>query len=281
MQHIALGCVTINKFATRSRIEAFGNPPPGVLTFGIPMENCEPFAWRHLPSPGNTIQIYQPHTELELVTRPVFQATDVSVTRDRMEKFCSLLELPDIDKIIGGREMAACRRQDIGAIRSRLAYVCQVLSLHPEKLENDIALQNIVTYEIPALIVSALTSLPDREIRPTPGQRDKLIRKALEFMQESAGRATSVEAVCAEIGIGIRSLQRAFRDRYDITPKRYLQAQRLNRVYHNLLFARPHTTTVAEAASIQGFWHMSQFASDYRRFFGELPSATLSRSPGC
>lgn len=26
-----------------------------------------------------------------------------------------------------------------------------------------------------------------------------------------------------------------------------------------------------------GYWHMSQFASDYRRMFGELPSDTLKQ----
>jgi hypothetical protein len=28
----------------------------------------------------------------------------------------------------------------------------------------------------------------------------------------------------------------------------------------------------------KGYWHMSQFAADYRRLFGELPSSTLHRS---
>jgi AraC family ethanolamine operon transcriptional activator len=32
---------------------------------------------------------------------------------------------------------------------------------------------------------------------------------------------------------------------------------------------------INEIANRWGFWHMSQFAADYRRFFGELPSETL------
>ena len=36
-------------------------------------------------------------------------------------------------------------------------------------------------------------------------------------------------------------------------------------------------TRVADVAAQWGFWHMGQFAADYRRRFGELPSETLRR----
>jgi len=35
---------------------------------------------------------------------------------------------------------------------------------------------------------------------------------------------------------------------------------------------------VADVANRHGFWHMGQFAKDYRKTFGELPSETLKRS---
>jgi AraC family ethanolamine operon transcriptional activator len=35
--------------------------------------------------------------------------------------------------------------------------------------------------------------------------------------------------------------------------------------------------SIIELAGIHGFWHMGQFAADYRRIYGELPSDTLKR----
>ncbi|MCK5375915.1 MAG: helix-turn-helix domain-containing protein, partial [Acidobacteria bacterium] len=32
---------------------------------------------------------------------------------------------------------------------------------------------------------------------------------------------------------------------------------------------------VTDVANNWGFWHMGQFAADYRKMFGELPSQTL------
>ncbi len=60
-----------------------------------------------------------------------------------------------------------------------------------------------------------------------------------------------------------------------MTPKSYLQSLRLNDAYKILLQSYPETTKVTDVALSQGYWHMSQFAADYHRQFGELPSATL------
>jgi AraC family transcriptional regulator, ethanolamine operon transcriptional activator len=35
--------------------------------------------------------------------------------------------------------------------------------------------------------------------------------------------------------------------------------------------------TIQDIASHWGFWHLSQFAQDYRQLFGELPSDTLHK----
>ena len=44
--------------------------------------------------------------------------------------------------------------------------------------------------------------------------------------------------------------------------------------------AADETEGVADIANGWGFWHMGQFAADYRRQFGELPSETLARRAG-
>ncbi|GAG76698.1 unnamed protein product, partial [marine sediment metagenome] len=35
--------------------------------------------------------------------------------------------------------------------------------------------------------------------------------------------------------------------------------------------------SIIELAGVNGFWHMGQFAADYRRIYGKLPSETLNR----
>jgi AraC family ethanolamine operon transcriptional activator len=73
-----------------------------------------------------------------------------------------------------------------------------------------------------------------------------------------------------------RSLRYAFRDLLDTTPTAYLKAQRLNRAHHALRQADPSRVLVKQVALANGFWHLGQFAADYKRLFGESPSETLA-----
>jgi AraC family ethanolamine operon transcriptional activator len=61
-----------------------------------------------------------------------------------------------------------------------------------------------------------------------------------------------------------------------MSPHAYLKAQRLNRVREDLKSALGDAGTVAAIAQRWGFWHTGNFAADYRRQFGELPSQTLN-----
>ena len=43
----------------------------------------------------------------------------------------------------------------------------------------------------------------------------------------------------------------------------------------DFLNAATTSHTITDLATQWGFWHMSQFAADYKRLFGELPSETI------
>jgi AraC family ethanolamine operon transcriptional activator len=60
-----------------------------------------------------------------------------------------------------------------------------------------------------------------------------------------------------------------------MNPKAYINAVRLNAVHKQLRVAKAGNLFVADAANAWGFWHMGQFAADYRKLFGENPSQTL------
>jgi len=54
-----------------------------------------------------------------------------------------------------------------------------------------------------------------------------------------------------------------------------LRTIRLNGARRDLRNAASCHATVQDIAAAWGFWHLSQFASDYKDLFGELPSASL------
>jgi AraC-like DNA-binding protein len=79
--------------------------------------------------------------------------------------------------------------------------------------------------------------------------------------------------------ISTRAMHSAFLRHFSVTFMEYLKQKRLEAARAELLDPQgaEHTTEIAFSLR---FGHLGRFADDYRRKFGELPSATLKRRPG-
>ena len=275
IQQIQFGAISISRFTGRLRVEANGMPPAGMRTFGIPTKNCQPFIWRDKQTSGDTIQIYKPDTELAMITNPVFEAIDISLTEDNFNNLNNIWGFPNLVKLIQNREMVKCEPAKMQQLRELLIYICSSIDKEPDRLRHDTTLQNQVSYQTPYLLAKALMSSTSHRKKVTTEKRNDTIKTATDYIHSSTDIVTSIQQLCSDTGINKRTLERAFLDKYGVTPKSYLQSLRLNKAYKILSQSDPETTKVTDIALGLGYWHMSQFATDYRRQFGELPSATL------
>ena len=276
LQQIQCGNVFINRITTSRRFEVYGNPPQDLRTFGVPTKRTLPFTWRHKYSTGNTIQIYSPGTELEMITDPFFEAIDISI---REEDFNVLLQgwnLPELDEIINQREMVSCHPVRFKQLQSMLHSVCATLDANPGLLKQNLELQNTIKHHVPSLLAQTLLFSEDIPTISLPERRRHALREALKYIRKTPLKFANYYKFHQETGINERTLQRAFLDQYGISPKSYAKAHQLSNVYKALVRSHPEEINVYEVASRFGFKHMSQFAKDYRGHFGELPSETLN-----
>ena len=96
-------------------------------------------------------------------------------------------------------------------------------------------------------------------------------------MEECPLRDINLVEMSKHTQVSQRTLEYAFKERYQITPKSFMLASRLNMVKKLLLKADATDSKVYELAEQAGYRHMSQFFTDYRKLFAELPSETLAR----
>lgn len=87
-----------------------------------------------------------------------------------------------------------------------------------------------------------------------------------------------IASVCEAAGIRSRTLEYGFRELFGVSPVAYIKALRLNHVRRRLLSADSVERTITTLALDSGFCHLSQFAADYQKFFGESPSVTRRRA---
>lgn len=97
------------------------------------------------------------------------------------------------------------------------------------------------------------------------------MRSIINFICENTETINSVQEITSEFNITDRTLRNNFKRELDISPKKFIQAIKLNEVYKNLKISNQQSS-IKSTASIQGYWHMSQFSKDFKSQFAILPS---------
>jgi len=95
-------------------------------------------------------------------------------------------------------------------------------------------------------------------------------------MQANLDAAIGLPEIVVASGVPGRTLLQHFRDFKGVSPMRYLRTTRYQKVRDALHRAEPEEG-ITEIAAKWGFTHMGRFSVEYRRRFGESPSATLRR----
>ena len=148
------------------------------------------------------------------------------------------------------------------------------------EVRNSTFFWNDAKFTIACQIISILTnSYPSNAQAKSPRYKYSALTRALKHIEANVNEPVTVRDLCRITGASERTLQYAFQERFQVSPKQYLTAVRLNGVRKQLRHADPQTTRVTDVANTWGFWHMGQFAADYKAFFSEKPLETLHCHP--
>jgi AraC-like DNA-binding protein len=103
------------------------------------------------------------------------------------------------------------------------------------------------------------------------------IEKALKLIHSSYNAAMSVDSLAALVNMSPSAFHRAFNDVTASSPIQYLKKIRLNKARDLLLEQR---VCVGEAALHVGYESAAQFSREFKRYFGNSPSACRSNVLG-
>jgi transcriptional regulator GlxA family with amidase domain len=109
--------------------------------------------------------------------------------------------------------------------------------------------------------------------------RHAAIIARLEKLLETTDWPLRLPEICKIVEASERTLRLCCHERFGMGPIRYLWMRRMLPAHEALTEAGPRTETVTKIATRFGFPELGRFSVDYRRLFGEAPSATLRRSP--
>jgi AraC family ethanolamine operon transcriptional activator len=246
----------------------------GLLSFGL-FESDNPITWAYDQVIPNDALIIFPRDEDFRGASPVgFRANGMHFAEAFMADLAEKVYQRPLNSLLPAPGFYEPRLIKVGVLRTELRKWQQL-----QAYDADTRLA-IVSRREEGLVLAILDALIDVETINKCGliKSERSMSRALELIHTSELESISAVELCLYAECSPRFLERTFQKRFGVTPKKYIKYLRLARVRDRLLtFDTQSCESIIELAGIQGFWHMGQFAADYRRVYGELPSETLHR----
>lgn len=251
------------------KLHQVGMPPAGGWTFLIPNREGMQLLCRGQQQRGNQLVCLPWNCEMETVSHDFFDLLFITVSQERMEQKLAQYEL-EAD-LFAGRELCD--------VDSRLLLVIQfqLRRLIGLSLEDVIRDQGAIEAELDSWLDYVIHAWSRGARKPrvsVPVAQAKMLSRVIEHIDQHQKELIRLEDLCAHAGVSARTLQYAFKRKFQMTPKQYMQACRLDGVRKAI--RKQPSASISQLASEWGFWHMGQFAADYRKLFGVRPSESLS-----
>lgn len=266
LKSLSTSRVGIFRIAMSHKLHQRGVAPTGMLTFGVPLTGTE--MWYGAGASAAAVLNFNDESGFDSITESQFSGIQFSIFSENLEQTATNMGVLLPDSLYQPTFPAVF---DFTAATNRFrSSILRLIETSAEPIDEDTE-SSLICSLIDCASDGA--SMNSRARLPT---RSRTVARAIEYLEERFTDNITVEDICKDTGASISTLERAFKERFGITPKTYIRLRRLSGVRQDLL-TRRNWGTVADIASSWGFTHLSQFAKDYRKMFDELPSETLSK----
>lgn len=253
-----------------------GGPPLGLRTIVVPATERVSFCWRGQTVTGNDLIIFPLGADLHATSRSDFHVYTCSFPEQLLASLSLSSGIEQLDVLRGDAAVIRCHEPTMKALRLNLSRLSESASPLTESNAND--LRTALTSDLPTRLLSVIATAESSNAPKIQRKRLMALILAEAYIKRHAMTDIRITDIARHAQVSQRTLEYAFVERFGITPKSFLKAYRLNLARRALRSTDRKTGTITDIANGLGFWHMGQFAADYRAQFDELPSQTLNRA---
>lgn len=250
-----------------------GSSPKDMLTFAFTEAGSSPHIWKKKQIHPDSIMFFSDNS-LDVLSRTGFEVFSVSFNYEILETARQTFRLIEPPKFYNRSDALIINQPEINRFRRQFHRIIDTLRHCPDKIGDHRFSQNLKK-DLSFNLCSALASSKNEPSRPPSRLKNINFRKIVDFINEGSAMQISTSDLCQIAKTSERTLRRAFLERYGTSPMKYVKYIQLNKTRKELKQADPLKGKIADIANSYGFWHMGQFAYDYKRLFRELPSQTL------
>lgn len=248
------------------KIEQRGLTPLGFVTIGIPVNYDSNYIWLNKRVSGKEMLIFPKDRTLDGISFSDFDNYVISIEESILFQTIENLGYKNCKRIFDGSEQTLFLTKEFSQSFHQLASYFLSTNITTKKKQNTLIDNMIYT------LLSYIESSNESPLLIPQKRKDIALRKAVDIINSQFENLHSMQLLCKLTGVSERTLQYAFIDKYKITPCEYVKAVRLNNVKRELFLSKDKELNISYVAGKYNFWHMGQFAKDFKKHFGILPS---------
>jgi len=249
---------------------------PGMRTFAILDPAAPDTDWCGRMFTPKILAMFARDTDFRSISPPGFDVYTLSFTEEQLAEASERLGIHDVTSKLERADATMQLHQGLAGVLRHLVNVSLNTAYSYAAQGAYWTTSNSMRDEIAEHLVLQLSGGSPLLLTPSQNVRKRAVNRALEIIEAGLEDRISIREVARLSGVGRRTLEYAFRDRFGVSPKAFVNIQRMILTRRDLR-ARPDKIPIADIANQWGYWHMGQFARDYRSLFGELPSESSRR----
>ena len=259
--------------AANRKFDQRGTAPDKLVSFAMLGPGSPPVIWRGVEVGHHKLMVYTARDEIDCASEPGFNVMTYSVSEKMLSQLGRNLGMFRLERSLKRNKIIPISSRSVRVLKDAIIGTNCNVGPNGAGIDTEPVRMALET-TIPHLILKMVAETLDIQIRSPLTRKRKRALAAIEQYLNGPTPPTKVGELCQVAGVSERTLQYLFRQKYGITPKTYLKRVQLNRVHRALYRMNPRKINITDIANEWGFWHMGQFARDYRKLFGELPTTT-------
>lgn len=247
-------------------------------TFAIANTGCSSFHWfGHLIN-QDALLVFPTYREIHAFTRPDFTMLTFSIPEELLSSYFERNGIAYNKFIKPFEQVKYTNKQQLNYLRNLLLLFESIVT-NKKIIREDHKFISELQLQILFLTLSILTNNETIHDNTGAGKNTRTFKTLIEYINSSnQEKILSMSELCDVAHVSERTVQNIFKRELSMSPKAYLKAQKIYQIHRLLWKADPINTQISHIASKFGIWHMGQFAADYRKLFGVLPSETLNHN---
>ena len=262
MQQASLFC---DRF--RKAVSMYLEPPAGTVGFLIPRSASGKFIASGTDVSNEQLVFVPDRSGADIVTSDLIGSESFVIPMPRYIELTEAL-CPSMKPL----EQMCTIRGDLSQLHElRL----RILKLTTQQHEPDEELLSGLIASTITWMDNSLNDYTNEKFLLSIRKKKRIARSAQEYIHANFREDVYMEDLCRATGVGVRTLQRSFREYFDLMISEYLKMVRLDAAQRELATSDPSLIRVSTIALNNGFKHLGRFSVDFHKRFGLPPSEMI------